>query len=223
MLGRDPARADSAAIARRRDEVLTELTGEAKPTTVTSFAVLGRDEDLAYEGSEAAKIWTGGSVDVLSYPSIDGLLGAYETVLRAERHRAPRPTWSVQAFATRAFSVRPHGHEARLRHFSIGGAIANTTRAAWHQVWHAHGDKIAGAPTFETYLKGYTQYHLLDEPATREVGPPDTHGISHTGWASVAEMNLAMSLPDYVAVIRTDENNLISKQHVVRVLATPTS
>ena len=47
------------------------------------------------------------------------------------------------------------------------------------------------------------------------------HGIAHMGWTSAEEMDYALSLPDYRSVLRTDEDSLITKNRVVRVLARP--
>jgi hypothetical protein len=208
-------------IARYRVEALDALTKVAEPGCCTHFSVLETDADLTYEGFDATRSWGGGSVDVIEFASIDDLLLAYETVLRTQRHRAPELSWSSHAYAANAFVVRPPGPEAAFRQFSIGGSLPNTTRSQWQQLWHEHAKKIPEASTFEAYLKSYVQYHLLDDSLSGELGAPDMHGIAHMGWTSAQEMDFALSLPDYHSVLRTDENNLITKHRVARVLALP--
>jgi hypothetical protein len=208
-------------IARYRVDALDALAKAVEPGRHVRFSVVETDADLAYEGFDSARSWGGGSVDVIEFASVDDLLLAYETVLRTQRHRAPEPSWSSHAYAARAFAVRPPGPEATFRQFSIGGSLPGTTRSQWQQRWHEHAEKIPEASTFEGYLKSYVQYHLLDESLSGELGTPDMHGIAHMGWASAQEMDFALSLPDYHSVLRTDENNLISKHRVARVLALP--
>jgi EthD domain len=208
-------------IARYRAGALDALAEVAAPRHCAHFSVLETDTDLAYEGFDATRSWGGGSVDVVEFTDIDDLLLAYETVLRTQRHRAPEPSWSSHAYATRAFAVRPPGPEAAFRQFSIGGSLPGKTRSEWQEVWREHAQKIPEAAEFEGYLKSYVQYHLVDQSMSGELGIPDMHGIAHMGWTSAEEMDYALSLPDYRSVLRTDEDNLISKSRVVRVLALP--
>jgi hypothetical protein len=208
-------------IARYRTGVLDALAKVAEPGSCAHFSVLETDADLAYEGFDATRSWGGGSVDVIEFASVDDLLLAYETVLRTQRHRAPEPSWSSHAYAARAFAVRPPGPEAAFRQFSIGGSLPSRTRSEWQQLWREHAKKIPEASAFEGYLKSYVQYHLLAESMSGELGSPDMHGIAHMGWTSAEEMDFALSLPDYLSILRTDENNLISKRRVARVLAVP--
>jgi hypothetical protein len=212
-------------IARHRANTVEAVSTVAEPRLRTHFSVLEKGGDLVgdltYEGFEATQDWGGGSVDLLEFASVDDLVLAYEMVLRTQRHRAPDPAWSASAFAAQAVAVRPPGPDAAFRQFSIGGSLPDTTRSQWQETWRQHADKIPEASVFEGYLKSYVQYHLLQESLTGELGPADMHGIAHMGWASAKEMDFALSLPDYQSVLRTDENNLITKHRVTRVLALP--
>jgi hypothetical protein len=215
----DPAeRAEDEILAYRRE--IFRLV-PIDPGSLTHLSVLRDANQLRSEALSTSNDWSGGYVDIATFGSIDDLLRAYETVLRAQRHRAPSPAWSAHAYATVAFSVRPLDPAAPVRKFTIGGALRDVSRRDWLSRWRSHGSLISEAPTFGTYLKGYIQYHFLDESLTGEIGTPDGHSIAQTGWASLAEMDHAYSLPDYRSVLRRDESNLIVKDKMVRVLAGP--
>jgi hypothetical protein len=215
----DPAVRAEDEIAEYRRELLRLLALE--PDSLTHLSVLRDGNQLRSEALSTSNDWSGGYVDVVTFGSTDDLLRAYETVLRAQRHRAPNPAWSPRAYATAAFSVRPLDPAAPVRKFTIGGALRDVSRSDWLSRWHSHGSLISKAPTFESYLKGYVQYHFLDEALTGELGTPDGHSIAQTAWASLMEMDHAYSLPDYRKVLRRDESNLILKDKMVRVLTGP--
>jgi hypothetical protein len=215
----DPAERAESEIGEYRREVFRLLPSEAG--SLTHLAVLRDENQLTAEAMSTSNDWSGGYVDIATFGSVEDLLLAYETVLRTQRHRAPNPAWSPRAYATLAFSVRPLDPAAPVRKFTVGGALSDVSRRDWLSRWHSHGSLISGAPTFETYLKGYIQYHFLDESLTGEIGTPDGHSIAQTGWTSLAEMDYAYSLPDYRSVLRRDESNLIVKDKMARVLARP--
>jgi hypothetical protein len=218
--GIDPVERAADEIERYRNRVLP-LLQSAPPVETSHLSVLQSGTTLTSEAMSTADEWSGGSVDLLAFPTIEDLLLAYEATLRTQRHRAPSPAWSSHVYATLAFSVRPLDPEAPIRKFTIGRAVSDVSRAGWLGRWHEHASLIGGAPTFESYLKGYVQYHFLDDSLTGEVGAPDGHSIAQTGWTTLKDMDYAYSLPDYRDILRRDESNLIVKDQTVRVLASP--
>jgi hypothetical protein len=218
--GIDPVERAADEIERYRNRVLP-LLQSAQPVEISHLSVLQNGNTLTSEALSTSEAWSGGSVDLLAFRTIDDLLVAYETALRAQRHRAPSPAWSSHVYATLAYSVRQLDPEAPIRKFTIGRALSDVGRAEWLGRWHEHGSLIVGAPTFESYLKGYVQYHFLDNSLTGEVGIPDGHSAAQTGWTTVKDMDYAYSLPDYLDILRRDESNLIVKDQTVRMLATP--
>ncbi len=203
----------SEAGEQRRAQLFDALSRSTALRSATRLAVVP---------DPAADVWSGGSVDVIAYASDEDVLAGLRLVSALTLGRTPIPRLSTHAFGARKITVKPPVTGANLFQFSMGAVVPGKSRSEWQRHWlGTHAKLIDAAPVFMEQLNGYSQYHLLDPSLTGEAGTAEVHGIAQMNWTSFENMTSAYALPDYRAVLRTDEDNLIFKGRGTRIFARP--
>lgn len=214
-LGRDTSDTDRGRIARHRAELIASVHRALPELDVATIDLESYDVDRS--GRDP---WDSGGVDVLlagtDRAEFERL--ARHVVAAADRLSADDGV-GYRTYGVRRNSVRPAPH-AGVHVFSRGGLEVEGGREAWQARWRQHIDLISEAVEYEPHLLGYEQYHGIAAEQADVLGLDDANGIAHMTYASVDDMDLALSLPDYLAVLRADEERFVNRRGGVRIITT---
>lgn len=175
-------------------------------TAVTAYDVVADANDR----------WTGGGIDHVAFESSEARDRAATAVAGLRADVPPDPTVSFRAYAVKDNLVRP-SPVAGLHLFSSGGMAVGFDRPSWQARWRAHAHLIDTTPAFSPYLTGYVQHHGIDAATAARLGLDDTHGIAHMTYRGAEEQALALALPEYLEVLRPDEDEFVSRDRGMRV------
>jgi EthD domain len=156
-------------------------------------------------------------VDVAIYLELGDLEMAATVVDTCRRDMPTDGSFSVRSFAARELEVRAAA-SAGVHGFSTGTAPEGYDRRRWQQRWRAHAALLDTTPTFSRYLKGYTQYHGLDAVTVARLGADGVDGVAHMAYGSLEDRAVALQLPEYLDVLRSDEDQFVDRNHGVSIL-----
>jgi hypothetical protein len=166
----------------------------------------------------AGERWVGGGVDVVSCSSGEALRDAASSIARARAQLPTNASVSFRAIAAERNEVRTPP-VAGLHTFSSGGMADGFDRRRWQARWREHARLLDSLPAFSPYLTGYVQYHGVDTVDAAALGVDDTNGIAHMTYRDVEERAHALLLPEYLEVLRPDEDEFVSRTRGMRVFA----
>lgn len=201
-----------AAPDRERDDAVRRFRGGLR-------AALGSADGSAagYDVvPDANDRWTGGGIDLVAFATPGGRDAAAPLVVGAKADLPADPAVSFRAFAVEDNVVRPSPAEG-VHLFSSGAMADGFDRPAWQARWRAHAALLDATTTFSSHLTGYVQHHGVDTATAARLGLDDTHGVAHMTYRSVEEQAFALSLPEYLEVLRPDEDQFVARHRGMRV------
>jgi hypothetical protein len=201
-----PAGAADAA-DQYRSSLRSELDGTGPFQDLAAYDVI--------PGANAR--WAGGGIDVVIYREPGGLEAAMSVVIPSRAALPADHAFSCRAFLARERPVRTPPWEG-VHGFSSGRAPAGFDRRQWQQRWRAHTSVLAAAPAFAEHLRGYSQFHGLDTTTAAGLGADDIDGIAHMTYASLEDRTAALRSPEYLEIVRPDEDQFVARDHGVSVL-----
>jgi hypothetical protein len=198
----------------RDDESTEEIAEHRRGLRQAMTAHGGVDEVASYESLPGAgNPWMGG-VDIVLFSAEAAFDAAAAEVGRQRRRFSPSRVYGAKRFAVRPCPVDG------VHTFARGGLEIATTRDEWQAYWRGHHAEIIETATeYAPYLKGYEQYHAVPTQRAASLGLDDTNGVAHMTYASTADREHALALPDYISVLRADEDRFVNRNGGMRVFA----
>jgi EthD domain len=163
--------------------------------------------------------WVAGGVEVVTYATDEALARAMPSIARARSSLPAVASVSFRAFATERHAVRGPPVEG-IHTFSSGGMATGFDRPRWQARWREHARLLDTTPGFSASLTGYVQHHGIEPGGAAALGLDDTHGIAQMTYPSAEERAHALVHPEYVGVLRPDEDQFVARDRGMRVFVT---
>lgn len=200
------------AIDRQLEEaVRNHRSALRREVRVGSVDVVTYDVD-----PNAGERWLAGGVEVVTYGTDEALVRAMPSVARSRASLPAIPSVSFRAFAAEPNVVRVPT-AGGIHTFSSGGMAAGFDRGQWQARWREHARLLDTTSGFSASLIGYVQHHGVEPARAAALGLDDTHGIAQMTYRSTEERTRALVHPEYLAVLRPDEGQFVSRDRGMRV------